>query len=191
MANNESNALLDDELVEYRLVRDLVEKTHLENPSSEDRAALRCALEASPNLWRWAGDVARLASEKVIATYAPGSSALCVESMNRGLAVMREELGYEAAGPLERMLIEQLLTCWLHVNLLETLHCDKLSEWHTAEGGVYWDRRLSAAQRRFNRACESLARVRRLVEGTKSPKQQVGEGLPAETKLLSVLTGTH
>jgi hypothetical protein len=28
--------------------------------------------------------------------------------------------------------------------------------------GAYWDKRLSMAQKRFMRACESLARVRRL-----------------------------
>ena len=28
--------------------------------------------------------------------------------------------------------------------------------------GMYWDRRLSAAQKRFTRACETLARVRKL-----------------------------
>jgi hypothetical protein len=32
----------------------------------------------------------------------------------------------------------------------------------TCERGAYWERRLTAAQGRYLRACESLARVRRL-----------------------------
>jgi hypothetical protein len=33
---------------------------------------------------------------------------------------------------------------------------------HTLTLGMYWEKRLSAAQRRFTRACETLARVRKL-----------------------------
>ncbi|HEV8136372.1 MAG TPA: hypothetical protein VGP85_16955 [Pyrinomonadaceae bacterium] len=32
--------------------------------------------------------------------------------------------------------------------------------------GMYWEKRLSAAQRRFTRACETLARVRKLSRNT-------------------------
>jgi hypothetical protein len=36
----------------------------------------------------------------------------------------------------------------------------------TLEQGEYWEKRLSAAQRRYLRACETLARVRKLTLGT-------------------------
>jgi hypothetical protein len=32
--------------------------------------------------------------------------------------------------------------------------------------GIYWDKRLSAAQKRFTCACDTLARVRRLSRNT-------------------------
>jgi hypothetical protein len=32
--------------------------------------------------------------------------------------------------------------------------------------GMYWEKRLSASQKRFTRACESLTRVRRLMRNT-------------------------
>ncbi|HEV2763864.1 MAG TPA: hypothetical protein VGV38_12860 [Pyrinomonadaceae bacterium] len=37
--------------------------------------------------------------------------------------------------------------------------------------GEHWDKRLSAAQRRFTRACESLAKVRRLALPASRPGQ--------------------
>jgi hypothetical protein len=35
-----------------------------------------------------------------------------------------------------------------------------------SELGMYWEKRLTAAQRRFTRACETLARVRKLSRNT-------------------------
>ena len=146
---------------EYQRVRDLIEKTHKENPTAKDRAALRHALEESPKLWRWAGDVARVALDQVVMEHHEGSVYM-IESLQRGLTVMRQELGYETAPLLERLLIEQILICWLRLNLLEAWHLKKTTESHTSEIGLYWDRRLSNAQRRLTRATESLAKVRKL-----------------------------
>jgi hypothetical protein len=62
------------------------------------------------------------------------------------------------------MLIEQIALCWLRLSIVEVRHAD-----HTTSGSIgisqadYWDRALSAAQRRYLRAIESLARVRRLL----------------------------
>jgi hypothetical protein len=41
-------------------------------------------------------------------------------------------------------------------------HTSKTYESHNTETGLYWDRRLTNAQRRFTRAVESLAKVRTL-----------------------------
>ncbi|MDQ5828097.1 MAG: hypothetical protein M3441_28615, partial [Chloroflexota bacterium] len=84
------------------------------------------------------------------------------ESQERAVEVMREEYGHATAPPLERILIEQIIICWLRLNTLEIHYTTKTFESHTTETGLYWDRRLTNAQRRFTRACESLARVRRL-----------------------------
>jgi len=78
------------------------------------------------------------------------------------MKAMREELGYEEAAPMVRMLIEQVVLCWVNLNITELVHNDRLGGNHVAEDGIYWDRRLGNAQRRFTRACESLARVRKL-----------------------------
>ena len=37
--------------------------------------------------------------------------------------------------------------------------------------GAYWEKRLTAAQKRFNRACESLERVRKL--SARVPRAQI------------------
>jgi hypothetical protein len=44
--------------------------------------------------------------------------------------------------------------------------------------GSYWEKRLAAAQKRFNRTCESLERVRKLPAGVHRVKIMVAEGGP-------------
>lgn len=80
------------------------------------------------------------------------------------MEVLRDDLGFAEAPPLERLLIEQVILCWVNLQMLELVHNDRLAANHTPEAGLYWDPRLSTAQRRFMRATESLARVRKLEE---------------------------
>jgi len=52
--------------------------------------------------------------------------------------------------------------CWVNLYVLEINSATKLCESHSTDTGLYWDKRLTHAQRRFRRASESLARVRKL-----------------------------
>ena len=79
---------------------------------------------------------------------------------------MRSQLNSEEASSLERLLIEQILVCYVNLYVLEINSAGKLCESHSTEAGLYWDRRLTGAQRRFRRACETLARIRKLSRST-------------------------
>ena len=79
---------------------------------------------------------------------------------------LRNELGYLESFSLEKILIEQILVCWVNLYVLEINSATKLYESHSTETGLYWDKRLTGAQRRFRRASESLARVRKLSRNT-------------------------
>jgi hypothetical protein len=91
------------------------------------------------------------------------STALAKELTRDHLAQRRRELGYDAAPPLERPLIDHLLLCELRMGTAELRHT---ALWQQA--GLPWktaaqaDRLLSAAQARYLRAVETLARVRRV-----------------------------
>lgn len=86
------------------------------------------------------------------------------ECVGRRVKEMREQLGYKESSPLE--LIEQILVCWVNLYVLEINSATKLCESHSTEAGLYWDRRLTGAQRRFRRASETLARIRKLSRNT-------------------------
>lgn len=149
-----------EEFGKFKTVEALIKRTNLENPKQADRDELRRLLRENPRKWKWAGDVARRATDHVVKTYS-GRNAFSQESQARAVEVMREEYGHKTASPMERMLIEQIIICWLRLNSLEMVHTSKTFESHTTETGLYWDRRLTSAQRRFTRAVETLAKVRK------------------------------
>ena len=54
----------------------------------------------------------------------------------------------------------------LKLNLVELSYSGTMKQSITLTLGMYWEKRLSAAQKRFTRACETLARVRKLSRNT-------------------------
>ena len=75
---------------------------------------------------------------------------------------LKRELGYTMASPLERLLMDQILTTRIHVIHAEAVFSDKLTQSLSFSASAYWQGFLASAQRRHLRAIESLARVRRL-----------------------------
>jgi hypothetical protein len=79
---------------------------------------------------------------------------------------VQKDLGAETASPLESLLIQQVVLCWLRLNVLEIHYTIMLGDNHQIATGLYYEKRLTAAQKRFTRACETLAKVRKLSRNT-------------------------
>lgn len=75
---------------------------------------------------------------------------------------LRESLGYDTAPPLERMLIEHACLCWVRLAVMEFRLSCVVTANNTLAQVEHTEKRLTAAQKRFTRACESIARVRKL-----------------------------
>lgn len=159
----ELTELTDDKkaLAEFR---DLVAKTDKKNPSTADIEALRAFLKRHPRQWAIMGDLAKGAALQLIG--GPDVPPFARESLTHDWHVLRDELGYQVAPPLERLLIEQVVLCWLRHNMLEFEHASVVNKGMSLTWGDFWDRRLAASQRRYLRACETLARVRKMVRTT-------------------------
>ncbi len=140
----------------------LVQRCNADKPRRRDIVKLRKALKELPDLWKATGDLARLAAEATIDKNL-SASPLMMESVRAGHIAIREELGYEAAPPLENMLTEHIALCWLRLQIAELKYNRATTEDNVPyEHATHWDRRLAAAQRRYLRACEALARIRRM-----------------------------
>jgi hypothetical protein len=82
------------------------------------------------------------------------------EAINLKLTELRRELGGTSPHPLERLLVERVVLCWLHVH-----HADVQCAYATSvtlEYGDYLQRQQERAQRRYLAAIKCLATVRRL-----------------------------
>lgn len=141
--------------------RAVVNRTNVAQPSKEDRAELDRLLREFPALWDLAGDLMEQAAWKLIQNM---ESTYPVDATLR--TAWREfprQLARPGDGRLERLLVQQAVLCWLQLGYMEYHYSHYLTNGNTPIAQAdFWERRLSAAQRRYLRAIETLARVRRL-----------------------------
>ena len=84
------------------------------------------------------------------------------EVIPRTLERMRQDLAGSNPSPLEKLLVERIVMCWLqvqHADMMYSYHCGTLS----LEQGDYFQRRQDRAHRRYLQAIKTLAEVRRLL----------------------------
>jgi hypothetical protein len=75
---------------------------------------------------------------------------------------VRDQMGYNDAPIMEQLLIENIITCWLRVNWIESQLSMFMGRQMRFAELEFWERRLSMAQRRYLAACESLAKIRKM-----------------------------
>jgi len=143
---------------------DLMEAVDRKKPKQQDIDALRRHLIQVSGLWRLIMDLTEVAERQVLTEVTMPRSG--TEAMKVGLERVKEELGYSTAPMLERLLIEQVALCWLRQNVMELKLTRATTGTYTLTVGAYWEKRLSPAQSRYLRACETLARVRKLLRLT-------------------------
>jgi hypothetical protein len=144
----------------------LTEAVDMEEPDPAQVAKLKELLEELPWLWACFEDVnAKVQRRLIHRMHRARSGAM---ALTKGIEVMRQDLGHPHATPLERVLIDHVLTCWLRLQDVEWGYSITVGsgESMAISQADWWERRLSAAQRRYLRACETLARVRKLIRRT-------------------------
>ena len=127
--------------------------------------ALRKRFDEDPDLWEQAGDLA-LQAERSVLSLAAGKNALAFEAMERKADQLRGELVGLSPTPLERLLVDQIIICWLQVNQAERTCVGFFQDGGGMAEAEFHQRRLDRAQRRYLAAIRTLAQVRRLLAPT-------------------------
>ena len=143
-----------------RPLRELLIAAQRRGADAKDVAALEQLFEDSSILWK-AASLAHNAALVAIETESRGSDGSRV-AMEANYWGVRRELGSNDASPMERLLIDHVALCWLRLQTLEHRYSRVMSESITLTLGQYWEKRLSAVQRRYLRACTTLARIRKM-----------------------------
>ena len=145
-----------------QLAERLTATVNAEKPTKAQMVELRRAMIDAPELVAGLGDMSQQIKHTLIDDMAagrPGLRALLSEQTEQ----MARELGGETCSPLERRLIDNIVIAHLHWQTAEFKYQRKSARDTTLAEAAYLERRLSATQRRYLRAIESLARVRRLL----------------------------
>lgn len=130
------------------------------NATPADRAALREWFERKPDQWRSFGDMTRQAQSLLIETAKCTGAAK--ELFAHSCDQLRRELTHDGDGALEKMLVDVAVLAWLRLGMIEQQYTNQFSDSITLTAGIFWEKRLSAAHKRFANACANLAKVRRL-----------------------------
>jgi hypothetical protein len=121
---------------------------------------LRQAFAREPALVARFTDVAMLARITRARVTFGDDNLLAHDLLERKVAAMRQELAGPHPTVLERLLAEQVATCWAAAHLADL---DVLKAGQALDRAEYFDRRHYRAHKRYLDAIVALARVRRLL----------------------------
>src|SRR5215207_2618745 len=176
--SNETKA----KLRELRILSDKAEAGE-KGARRELRRAIR---NSTPEVVAKASDIARKGYKILIGT-AAGGDPMMEEALSARLDIMRAQIAGEDPTPLETLLTERVVSCWLLVQLLEALTSAQLQTGEHMKDKRVPDSFLKvilkwqeSAQRRYLSAIRELAQVRKLQSGTRGIQYNTQNNLRSE-----------
>src|SRR5262245_58251632 len=141
---------------------------------------LREFLDGYPAIWRSYGDLAAQAQKSWVAL-AAGRDLHLRECLGRFAADQRSQLVRPGAGPLERLLAERAVACWLQLQYFVQLEAQELATSKPPAAASWWSRRQAQAARAYELALAALLSAQRLLPGPPAPAAAAGAvGPPPE-----------
>ena len=139
----------------------VVNRAYTKKPITKDLTELRKWINEFPELWRVVFDTARVIEDNFIKKWVQDKASII--AMQKNTDDIRDSLSYDKSSMMEKMLIDNVIISWLAVQYANYQLTARLGRDEKIVILEFWERRLTAMQRRYLRACETLARVRRLM----------------------------
>ena len=140
-------------------LEELIESLNKESPSEEDVSELRDLFRENPGMWKMVS-AAQNAADRMVSSASEDPRVQAVLWAN--YEGVKRELGYVSAPGMDRLLIEHVALCWLRLQCLEQRYGNVMHQSITLVLAQHYEKRLSATQQRYLRACQSLARIRKM-----------------------------
>jgi hypothetical protein len=156
-------------------IRHLLERAR--GGDATELASLREALDQYPKTWRAYGDLAAHARNVWISLIA-GMDLALKESLGHKVEEMKAELAGPDPSPLEVLLVERIVACWLQVGYADAAAA-QAGEMSIQQGN-YIRHRQDSAHRRYLSAIATLAMTRRLL-GLATSASSRGSGTKSRT----------
>jgi predicted trehalose synthase len=126
----------------------------------EALSKVRQILKETPRLARIFRDLAGEAESSLLKRVA-GDNPLIQEALPAQLKAMRKELAGPDACPLEKLLAERIVACWLQLQYADVIYAQNLGTMNMVQS-EYHQRRLDRLQRRYLSSIKALAQIRKL-----------------------------
>jgi hypothetical protein len=123
---------------------------------------VQAVLDLSPDLLGSPPALARAVEDRYLQHLTAPADELSREVYRRHLAWMRAELEGETPTPLERLLVDRVVACWLQAQHADKCMAGLEAEPHRLAQGEYHRQRQDRAHQRYLSAIKTLAQVRRL-----------------------------
>jgi hypothetical protein len=130
-----------------------------QNGDTSTLPVLRMLLQDPGAVNRFGGNLAEQAEQSLIRA-AAGDDLVFHEALTCKLEMLRDELGGSNPTPVERLLVERIVTCWLQVQDADVRYAQAKNL--SLEWGDYYQRRMDRAHKRYLSALRTLALVRKL-----------------------------
>jgi hypothetical protein len=141
---------------------------------------LRQLLTEYASLWETYGDLAAQA-EAAWASLAAGPDLHLRECLLRKAEALRQELAGPTPSPVERLLVERVVACWMQQSYHDALAAQALGAEDKPRLAALRAKRQEQAQRQYLAALAALTTLRRLLPGAtvKMPPAQGRDAAPA------------
>jgi hypothetical protein len=131
-----------------------------QNGDEEALSKVGQILKEVPPLARYFVDLAKIGEHSFIKRLS-GNDPLVREAVRLQLEAMRDELAGPDASPLERLLAERIVACWLQLQYADKVYSENLGEMTMAQS-EYHQRRLDRLHNRYLSSIKTLAQIRKL-----------------------------
>ena len=127
---------------------------------------LQQALDSNPEIWQHYGDLA-LQAEAAWLDLIAGTNLLLHECVQRKLDEMKAGLGNVTGSPLEDLVIERVVACWLQVQYADALAAQVRGGPPVQQSVIA--QRQRGSQHRYLLAIKALAVIRKLLRPATAP----------------------
>jgi hypothetical protein len=136
----------------------------IERAQDGDETALpiiREHLRGRPDAYWQLVNYARVVQNAQIEAYT-GEGLYVREVMHEVVRRLRKDLEGENPSPLESLLVDRIISCYLHVNFAENAYTESVGPGARLEVAEYMQKRLDRANKRYIAAIKALAQVRKM-----------------------------
>ncbi len=126
----------------------------------EALSKVREILKEAPRLARIFVDLANVAERSFVKRFS-GDDPLVQEALPPQLKAKREELAGPEPSPLEQLLAERIVACWLQLQYAEAIYAQNLGDMNMVQS-EYHQRRLDRLHKRYLSSIKTLAQIRKL-----------------------------